>query len=69
MFQNEIKVLDGESNYNNKIAFASYPRSGNTFMRKYCELLTNIDTGCDFCLHINVILQMQGLKGEGIVDD
>jgi hypothetical protein len=69
MFKGEIKVLDGQPNTSNKIAFASFPRSGNTFLRKYCELLTNIDTGADFYLPFNVILQMQGLKSEGIIDD
>ena len=56
MFENEVKFLDGEANPSNKIAFASFPRSGNTFLRKYCELLTNVGTGADFYLHTNVIL-------------
>lgn len=58
MFTDETKYLDGEPNLSNKIAFASFPRSGNTFLRKYCELLTNVGTGADFYLHVNVILQM-----------
>jgi hypothetical protein len=38
-------------------------------MRKYFELLTGIQTGADNTLHINIPLQMMGMKGEEIVDD
>ena len=47
----------------------SFPRSGNTFIRKYVQLLTGVETGSDNWLHWNVCLQMQGMKGEYIVDD
>ena len=30
-----------------KVALTSYPRSGNTMIRKYLEKLTNIYTGSD----------------------
>jgi len=63
------KFLDGAPNKSNKIAFASFPRSGNTFLRKYFEFLTGIQTGADNTLHINIPLQMMGLKGEDIADD
>jgi hypothetical protein len=69
MFDGEFRFLDGQPNDCNKIAFASFPRAGNTFLRKYCELLTGVQTGGDNTLHVNVILQLQGLKGEDIVDD
>lgn len=69
MFENEFKFLDGAPNDWNKIAFASFPRSGNTFLRKYCELLTGVQTGADNTLHVNVMLQLQGMKGEDVVDD
>lgn len=39
--------LDGEANPCNKIAFTSFPRSGNTFLRKYLQLLTGVTTGTD----------------------
>jgi len=61
--------LDGTQNKSNKIGFQSFPRSGNTFLRKYCELLTGVETGGDNTLNVNVHLQLQGLKGEHIVDD
>lgn len=69
MFEGEFKFLDGEENRSNKIAFSSFPRSGNTFMRKYCELLTGVQTGADNTPHVNVILQMSGMKGEDTVND
>jgi len=69
MFDGEFRFLDGESNKTNKVAFASFPRSGNTFLRKYFELLTGVQTGADNTLHNSVMLQLQGMKGEDIVDD
>ena len=38
-------------------------------MRKIIENLTGIQTGADNTLHVNVTLQMMGMKGEDIVDD
>lgn len=58
MFESETQFLDGQINSNNKVAFASFPRSGNTFLRKYCELLTGVQTGADCTLHFNVMLQL-----------
>ena len=48
---------------------ASFPRSGNTFLRKYCELLTGVHTGSDFNIETDMALQMSGLPGSAIVDD
>jgi hypothetical protein len=69
MFENCDKYLDGKPNKSNKIALASFPRSGNTFLRKYTELLTGVQSGADNTLHCNVAIQMQKMKGEDIVDD
>lgn len=69
IFDGNFRFLDGESNKNNKVAFCSFPRSGNTFLRKYLELLTGVATGSDNTLAVNVFLQMQGMKGEDTVDD
>ena len=38
-------------------------------LRKYFDLLTGTETGGDNHLHGNVIMQLQGLKGEDIVDE
>jgi len=64
-----FRYLDGEANPSQKVAFCSFPRSGNTFLRKYLELITGIVTGADNTLHVNVCLQMQGCRGEDITDD
>lgn len=69
MFDGKFRFLDGQPNKSNKVAFCSFPRSGNTFLRKYIELLTGVITGADNTLSINVALQMQGMMGEDIVDD
>ena len=53
----------------NKVAFQSFPRCGNSFMRRYSELLTGIATGADNILHTEVCMQLMGFKGEFIVDD
>ena len=67
--KSHLRLLDGEANSSNKVALCSFPRSGNTFLRKYCELLTGINTGADNSLMINVILQMAGQLAEDTVDD
>ena len=68
-FDGESRFLDGENIVGNKVAFSSWPRSGNSFLRKYFELLTGLATGADNTLHTEVIMQMQGFKGEFTVDD
>jgi len=62
--------FDGQP-MNNKIAYASFPRSGNTFFRKYLEQIGGIFTGSDgdlnFTLHY--CLQFCGFSGECKVND
>lgn len=53
---NHFRFLDGAPNKSQKVGFCSFPRSGNTFLRKYVELLTGIQTGADNTLHVNVSL-------------
>ena len=69
IYDGTLRYLDGEPIRSNKIALASFPRSGNTFLRKYTDLLTGIHTGADNTLHVNVQLQMSGMIGEDTVDD
>ena len=56
MFDGQFRFLDGEPNKSQKVAFCSFPRSGNTFLRRYIEMLTGICTGADNTLHVNVAL-------------
>jgi hypothetical protein len=68
-FGKQAKFLDRKPI--NSITYATYPRSGNTFLRKYFEGITGIATGSDMVMkyNLNVSLQYTGFKGEGIVDD
>jgi hypothetical protein len=68
IFDGDFKFCDGEA-LPSKIAFNTYPRSGNSFLRKYLEQMTGISTGATVSLHTSTSLQIQGLKGEHIVDD
>ena len=54
MFDGTLRYLDGTPNKSQKVGFCSFPRSGNTFLRKYVELLTGVWTGADNPLHVNV---------------
>ena len=55
----------------NKVAYASYSRSGNTFFRLYLEQIGGIFTGSDgdlnYALHYS--LQFCGFSGEAKVND
>ena len=57
--------------FGNKVAYASYSRSGNTFFRRYLEQTSGIYTGSDgdlnYTLHYS--LQYCGFSGECKVND
>lgn len=67
----DSKFLDGEDILSDKVCLTSYHRSGNTFMRRYLEAITSITTGADTSLDLTLSLtgQLQGLKGQEVVDD
>jgi hypothetical protein len=46
------------------VAFVSYPRTGNSFLRKILEDLTGIFTGSDMMLSITMDHQQHGCLGE-----
>lgn len=54
-----------------KVAYTSYSRSGNTFLRKLLEKTSGIWTGSDGDLnyHLHDNLQFNGFTGEAINDD
>ena len=43
----EIRFLDGEDIGGDKVSFQSFPRSGNTMLRKFLEVVTGVHTGSD----------------------
>jgi len=63
-----FKFLDGEP-LEEKVAFNTFPRSGNSMLRKQLELITGISTGATVSLNTSTSLQITGLAGEEIVDD
>ena len=69
LFGTQARFLSGTGNQ--CVSYASYPRSGNTFLRKYLENITGVATGSDQLMKftMNVSLQYTGFKGEGIVKD
>ena len=52
-----------------KVILTSYPRSGNTLLRKYLEDITGVITGsdCDVKRKLNNDLVEMGMRGEGKV--
>jgi len=68
IFDGEFRFLDMEP-VTHKIAFLSFPRSGNSLMRRALEQSTGICTGSAGSLHTGTYLQLNGLKGQHICDD
>ena len=55
------QFLDGADISGNHVAFASYPRSGNSFLRGYIQKMTTVHTGSDiYAYH----MMNNGLLGE-----
>jgi len=50
------------------VSYSSYPRCGNSFLRKYLQNITGIATGSDMSLEFAVDLQLGDFKGEEITD-
>jgi len=50
MFDGHARFLDGESLNGKKAALCSYPRSGNSFLRKTTESLYGLATGSTMSL-------------------
>lgn len=69
MWDGEFRFLDGAPLTNKKIGFTSYPRSGNSFLRRYVEQVTGITTGSSISIHTSTSLQIMGLKGESHIDN
>jgi hypothetical protein len=55
------QFLDGADISGNHVAFASYPRSGNSFLRGYIQKVTTVHTGSDLAAFH---MMNNGLLGE-----
>ena len=71
LFTGQGLYSTGAAREQQSVAYVTYPRSGNSLMRKYFENLTGIATGSDMVMKFlpNMALQFCGFKGEGIVDN
>ena len=65
MKDGSLRFLDGEDIRGNQVAFASFARSGNTFLRRFLEQITGIYTGSDMRVEFTKNVQFMGLDGEG----
>ena len=73
----ENGILDGQRRFfdgeilpaGQRIAYTTFPRSGNTCLRKYLELITGIETGANMPLPPVTMQQMFGMRGENITDE
>lgn len=67
-FDGKFRFLD-MTPLKTKVAFLSYPRSGNSLMRRVLEQSFGVATGSSGSLHTGTYLQINGMKGQHIVDD
>ena len=65
----KLRFLNGDPIDGNRTAYQSMARSGNTFLRKYLELITGVPTGSDMTLKYAMPLQLVGCIGEAVADD
>lgn len=70
---NDDKFLDVNAertvaSMNQKVSYQTFPRSGNSFLRKLLQLVTSLTTGSDIPVEFNIDMQMNSNKGEGICD-
>ena len=69
-FGKTSRYTTGNAKEQMTVLYSTFPRSGNSMMRKYYENVTGIATGTDLGVkHTpHLALQYTGLKGEGIDD-
>ena len=68
--QQNLRFLDGSVDMKGSVvALMSFPRSGNTFLRRFIELCTGIWTGSDMNVKHTLAGQLLGMAGEQVVGD
>lgn len=69
-YDNDLHFLSGTCDLSgDRTVFTGYPKSGTSLLRKYLERPTGLFTGSDVNLLFSLPAQLQGRKGQGIVDD
>ena len=62
--KSDLRFLDGKVDMQgNMVAFQSFPRTGNTFLRRFIEQITGVYTGADMNINITFHEAMMGLLG------
>ena len=64
-----LRFLDGQLIAGDRVCYQTFARSGNTFLRNYLELITNVPTGSEMDLSTPMPLTLLGQIGEAIADD
>jgi len=66
----DIKFVKGDHEEHDQVIMVSFPRSGNTMLRAYCEKILGVASGSDGDIRAKLIgeLMQRGLAGEGLVD-
>ena len=68
--EGKCRFLDGSMELGlEKTALMSFPRSGNTLLRRFLEMTTGIVSGSDMNIEFVHEQAMMGLQGEGYVPD
>lgn len=68
LFDGTFRFLD-KTPLKSQVAFLSFPRSGNSLMRRVLEQSFGVATGSTGSLGSGTYLQINGLKGQNIADD
>jgi len=70
MFDGKFRLLDGKPlKRGQKVAFDTFPRTGNSFLRRLIEEVTGVYTGANMPLHITTMQHCMDMMGEEVVDD
>lgn len=70
IFDGKFRFLDRQPiPAGQKIAFDTFPRSGNSYLRRFLETITGVSTGSNVPLYVTTMLQMVGMLGEEVVDE
>ena len=66
----KCQFLDGKVDlFGQRVAFQSFPRSGNTFLRSYLEKVTGVFTGADMDIDWTFMEACMGFLGQNITGD
>ena len=64
----EFRFLDGQDIIGEQVCLQSFPKTGNSLLRRILELITGVHTGSDMNIDLTLALALQGrLAGETVV--